>query len=155
MKNYEKLNQSAIEEARIDGIPLCAVPLMGRASLDVDEDGFWCLSGGTVAAFTHGDETTLSYYRREIEGRTQLHFTEVLINPNEGSIFICLDDDNHLSNECGTTINDYRFLFEFGYWLYSKTGHFEFLHLDYAEQGAQMPDQLELEYCPHDGNWFA
>ena len=154
MKNCEKPHQSAIEEARVDSVPLHALPLMERASLDVDEDGYLCLSGDTLAAFSHGDETTLSYYRREMEGRADLQFTKVLIDPEEGSIFVFLDNNSHLSNERGMTINDYRFLFELTYWLYSKTGHFEFLQLEYAEQGAQMPDRLELEYCPHDGNWF-
>lgn len=147
MINCNLQDNGPAQEVCPDIAPFCIPQSLFQPGLDIADDGCCYLSGTSLPAFTHCGENTLSDYRRNVEGRTNIRFTQIIIDPENGCISIILDDSDHLSNERGITINDHRFLFEIRYWLFSKTGLPEFLYVEYAEQGAQSPEQLELEYC--------
>ncbi|MBR2655257.1 MAG: hypothetical protein IKD58_02005 [Loktanella sp.] len=155
MKGREKLHAVVMEEAGIYTFPPYGNPSLFGVVSEIDCDPNIYLGGGTLPAFTHGEEGTISHYRRKVEKRSSLCFTDVAIDQEYSCICIILDDDHHLSKECGVIIDDYRFLFEIRFWLFVKTGCEQFLYVDYLEQSEQMLDEIKLELYPKDYGSFA
>lgn len=146
MKHNDETHSSRADLTSYERFKKNSTKTSPENSLTDSVDGYCRLGGATLPAFTHTVEGTLSHYRHVIEKRTQIRFTGVIIDLENGAIFVFLDDAHNLSNESGCTMNDHRFRFELGLWLYMKTRRTTFLYIDYAEQGAQAPDRLKLSF---------